>query len=108
VTLVNQVLCCCGVCAFCGAFGNSSMTCATQNVIGFIAPLVMQIFSLLRGAKNVRLHDYLFMMARIRFRKIRSFVSIELLVSWCFEVRCLIFLYIRWVWMFHHLIKINC
>jgi len=47
-------------------------------------------------------------MARIRFRKIRSFVSIELLVSWCFEVRCLIFLYIRRVWMFHHLIKINC
>jgi hypothetical protein len=25
------------------------------------------------GAKNVILHDYLFMMARTRFRKIRSF-----------------------------------
>jgi hypothetical protein len=44
------------------------------------------------GAKNVRLHAYLFKMARTRFRKIRSFVSIELLVLWCFEVRCLIFL----------------
>ena len=49
-------------------------------LVGFIAPLVLYIFSLLWGAKNVRLHDYLFMMARIRFRKIRSFVSIELLV----------------------------
>jgi hypothetical protein len=60
------------------------------------------------GAKNVRLHDYLFMMARTRSRKIRSSVSIELLVSWCFEVRCLIFLNIHLVWMFHHLIKMNC
>jgi hypothetical protein len=42
-------------------------------LVGFIAPLVLQTFSLLWGAKNVRLHDYLFMMARIRFRKIRSF-----------------------------------
>ena len=50
-------------------------------LVGFIAPLVLWIFSLLWGAKNVRLHDYLFMMARIRFRKIRSFVPIELLVS---------------------------
>jgi hypothetical protein len=41
-------------------------------------------------------------MARTRFRKIRSFVSIELLVSWCCEVRCLILLYIHLVWMFHH------
>jgi hypothetical protein len=47
-------------------------------------------------------------MARIRFREIRGFVSIELLVSWCFEVSGLVLLYIRRVGMFHHLIKINC
>jgi hypothetical protein len=60
------------------------------------------------GGNNVRLHDYLLMMARTRFRKIMSFVSIELLVSWYCEVRCLIFLYINLVWMFHHSIKMNC
>jgi uncharacterized protein (DUF2236 family) len=57
-------------------------------LVGFIAPLVLYTFSLLWGAKNVRLHDYLSMMARTRFRKIRSFVSIEPLVLWCFEVIC--------------------
>jgi hypothetical protein len=41
VTLVNQVLCCCAISALCGAFGISSMTCAAQNVIGFLLALLL-------------------------------------------------------------------